>query len=122
MENLITIEHFPEKEWQDILNKLKLNPYSKSCQLLSDIVKMCYTDLEMLDNMKNIYNILSVRYSCSPNKIQSRFRSCIDTANRSFDKETFSILFSINNYNELISPKQFVIGSINHLKKIEDSI
>ena len=122
MENEIDMEHFPQKEWQEILNKLKLNPYSKSCQLLTDIIKMCYTDLELLDNMKKIYYMLSVKYSCLPNKIQSRFRSCIDTAKRSSNKETFSILFPINNYNELISPKQFVIGIINHLKKIKDSV
>lgn len=117
---LIT-KQFPEHEWQVILCKLKLNPYSKSCKLLTDIIKACYTDSELLDNLKKLYCMMSTKYSCNPNKIQSRLRSCIDTANRLSDKRTFSSLFLIDNYNTSISPKQFVVGLITHLKNIEDS-
>lgn len=117
----LVTKQFPEHEWQVILGRLNLNPYSKSCKLLTDIVKTCYTDSELLDNMKKLYFIMSSKYSCTPKKIQSRLRSCIDTANRLSNKETFSSLFLIDNYNALISPKQFVVGITRHLKNIKDS-
>lgn len=117
----LVMKQFPEHEWQVILSKLNLNPYSKSCKLLTDIIKTCYTDLELLDNMNKLYFMMSSKYSCTPNKIQSRLRSCIDTANRLSNKKTFSSLFLIDNYNALISPKQFVVGITTHLKNIKDS-
>lgn len=117
MENELIIENFPEKKLVEFLNNLKLNPYSKSSQLLIDIVKLCYTDLDLLDNMKRIYYIMAKRYSCSPNKIQARLRSCVDTANRISNVKTFNSIFFLDNSNELISPKQFVIRIVNYLKK-----
>lgn len=117
METELLMENFPEKKLIEILNSLKLNPYSKSSQLLIDIVKMCYLDPDLLDNMKKIYYIIAKQNSCLPQKIQARLRSCVDTANRLSNNKMFNSLFLLNNNNELVSPKQFVIRIVNYLKK-----
>ena len=117
METELIIENFPEKKLVEILNNLKLNPYSKSSKLLIDIVKMCYLDTDLLDNMKKIYYIMAKQNSCLPQKVQSRLRSCVDTANRLSNDKMFNSLFLLDNSNELVSPKQFVIRIVNYLKK-----
>lgn len=119
MENELIIENFPEKKLIELLNNMKLNPYAKSSKLLIDIVKMCYMDLDLLDNMKKIYYIMAKQNSCLPQKIQARLRSCVDTANRLSNDKIFNSLFLLDNSSELVSPKQFVVRIVNYLKKEE---
>lgn len=113
------INDFSESKCQDLLMKLKLNPYSKNGRLLTETIKLCYCDLELLDNMKNIYLILARKYSCSPEKIKSSLRSIIGTANRFSDYTTLNSIFYIDNndYNKTISPKQFINGMLIFLKR-----
>lgn len=110
---------FSESKCQDLLMKLKLNPYSKNGRLLTETIKLCYCDLELLDNMKNIYLLLARKYSCSPEKIKSSLRSIIGTANRFSDYSTLNSIFYIknNDYNKTISPKQFINGMLMCLKR-----
>ena len=110
---------FSESKCQDLLMKLKLNPYSKNGRLLTETIKLCYCDLELLDNMKNIYLLLARKYSCSPEKIKSSLRSIIGTANRFSDYSTLNSIFYIknNDYNKTISPKQFINGMLICLKR-----
>lgn len=96
--------------------KLKLNPYSKNGRLLTEVIKLCYFDLELLDNMKQIYLILAQKYSCSPEKIKSSLRNIIGTANRFSDYATLNSIFYLD-YNKTISPKQFINGMLICLKK-----
>lgn len=116
------ISSFPEQECQTLLMRLKLNPYSRSCRLLIDIIKLCYIDSDRLDNMRNIYHIMSLKYSCSEEKIKSRLRSCIRTVNRFSPVSTLSSIFFINNddFNNVVSIKQFFNGIIVYLKNSKD--
>ena len=113
------LNDFSENKCEDLLMKLKLNPYSKNGRLLTEVIKLCYFDLELLDNMKQIYLILGQKYSCSPEKIKSSLRSIIGTANRFSDYATLNSIFYIenNNYNKTISPKQFINGMLICLKR-----
>ena len=114
-----TLNDFSESKCQDLLMQLKLNPYSRNGRLLTETIKLCYCDLELLDNMKNIYLMLAKKYSCSPEKIKSSIRSIIGTANRFSDYSTLNSIFYIenNNYNKTISPKQFINGMLICLKR-----
>lgn len=111
-------DSFSETNCNNLLMKLKLNPYSKNGRLLTQTIKLCYCDLELLDNMKQIYSILGHRYSCSPERIKSRLRSIVNTANKS---SNFTILRTIfywenNTININVSPKHFINGIVVHLK------
>lgn len=114
-----TLEDFSESKCQKLLIKLKLNPYSKNGRLLTETIKLCYCDLELLDNLKQIYLILAQKYSCSPEKIKSSLRSIIGTANRFSDYTTLNSIFYIknNDLNKTISPKQFINGMLICLKR-----
>ena len=113
------LNDFSESKCQDLLMKLKLNPYSKNGRLLTETIKLCYYDLELLDNMKNIYLMLARKYSCSPEKIKSSLRSIIGTANKFSDYTILNSIFYIddNDYNKTISPKQFINGMLICLKR-----
>lgn len=112
-------EYFSENKCQDLLMKLKLNPYCKNGRLLTEAIKLCYFDLELLDNMKQIYIILGSKYSCSPEKIKSALRSIIGTANRFSNNSTLSSIFYIENedFNKSISPKHFINGMLICMKR-----
>ena len=114
-----TLDNFSEEKCNNLLMKLKLNPYSKNGRLLIQTVKLCYGDLELLDNMKQIYSILGHKHSCSPEKIKSSLRSIIRTANRYATSNTLNSIFYIEDIdcNKGISPKHFINGLIINLKK-----
>lgn len=101
-------DNFPDKLWEDTLFKLRLNHCYKSTRLLTDIIKLCFFDFELLQNMQNIYSIMGSRYNCPPKKIQSRLRSCINIANRLFTPEVLSSIFYIDNYNTFVPTRQSI--------------
>lgn len=112
-------DSFSEVKCNDLLMKLKLNPYSKNGRLLTQTIKLCYCDLELLDNMKQIYSILGHRHSCSPERIKSSLRGIIKSANRFSSSSTLSSIFYIEDkdINKAVSPKHFINGMIICLKK-----
>lgn len=112
-------DSFSEVKCNDLLMELKLNPYSKNGRLLTQTIKLCYCDLELLDNMKQIYSILGHRHSCSPERIKSSLRSIIKSANRFSSSSTLSSIFYIEDkdINKAVSPKHFINGMIICLKK-----
>lgn len=111
-------DNFPITKCNNLLMQLKLNPYSKNGRLLTETIKLSYCDLELLNNMKQIYHILGHRYSCSPEKIKSSLRSIIRTANRFANSTTLNSIFYIEDkdYNKSVSPKHFINGIIMCLK------
>lgn len=113
------LDSFSESKCNDLLMKLKLNPYSKNGRMLMQIIKLCYCDLELLDNMKQIYSILGHKYSCSPEKIKSSLRSIIRTANNYSNYTILNTIFYCENntININVSPKHFINGIVLYLKK-----
>lgn len=113
------IEQFPEQVLLELLLKLKLNPYSKSCRSLIDCIKLAYYDYDLFENMSQIYSIIGSKYSCSADKIKSSIRSCIRTVNRFASRNALKSIFFIcyDDFNNVISPKQFINGIVLYLKK-----
>lgn len=109
---------FSEIECQNLLLRLKLNPLSKNGRLLTEAIKLCYYDFELLDNMNSLYSALAEKNSCSVLKIKSRLRSIIDTANRFANTSYLNTLFYIEqeDLNKFVSPKHFFNGVILFLK------
>ena len=109
---------FSEKKCNNLLIKLKLNPYSKNGRLLAQTIKLCYCNLELLDNMKQIYSILAYRYSCSPERMKSRLRSIVNLANKSSNYTILKTIFYWENatININVSPKHFINGIVVYLK------
>lgn len=115
----INIEKFPEKLLENTLIKLKINPLSKNGRIISDIIRMTYYDLDLLDNLSIIYNRIAYRRSCTSKKVQSRVRSCIDIVNRNVSKDDYKQIFYMysDEYYSLITPKNFMSGIVAFLKR-----
>lgn len=111
-------DSFPENICNKLLMELSLNPYSKNGRLLTQTIKLCYSDLDLLDNMKQIYSILGHKYSCSPEKIKSGLRSIINTANKFSNSTILKTIFYLENntININVSPKHFINGIVVYLK------
>ena len=111
-------DEFPIIECQNLLMQLNLNPYSKSGRLLIDTIKLCYCNLDLLDNIKQVYMILAYRHSCSHQKIKSRLRNIVDNANKSSNSTILKTIFywKNNTININVSPKHFINGIVVHLK------
>ena len=71
------ISNFPEQKCITLLLELKIKPFSRSGKLLIDIIKLSYCNIELLENMNQIYFIMSRKKSCKPEKIRSSLRSII---------------------------------------------
>lgn len=101
-----------------ILLELKIKPFSKSGKLLTDIIKLSYCDIELLENMNDVYLVMSREKSCNPEKIRSSLRSIIRTVNRFATYQTLQSIFLIKSYdiNNVLSPYQFVNGLVSYLK------
>ena len=112
------VSTFPEHKCINLLLQLKLKPYSKSGQLLIDIIKLSYCNIELLENMNQIYFIMSRKNSCKPEKIRSSLRSCIRTVNRfATSKILYSVFFiTCDDVNNIISPQQFINSIISYLQ------
>ena len=114
----IDFEQFPEDLLEKTLIKLNISPISKNGRILSDIIKLIFYNLDLLDNLSVIYNRVSFSYSCSSKKIQSRIRTCIDNFNRNISKEIYSEIFYMysDDYFSLMTPKNFLSGIVAFLK------
>jgi len=109
-------DEFSEVKCRTLLMKLKLNPYSRNGRLMTEAIKLCYCDIELLDTINKVYSILGHRYSCSPEKIKSSLRSIVKTANRFTDITTLNSMFYIDSDKKL-STKYFINGIILKLKE-----
>lgn len=107
---------FPINECTNLLIKLALNPYSKGGRLLIDTIKLCYCNLDLLDNISQIYFILASKESCSYQKIKSRLRSIVNTVNKYSSFNVLKKIFYLENNHFNISPKHFINGIIVYLK------
>ena len=105
-----SINDFPTKKLTNLLLKLNLNPYSKSCSYLIDCITLAYDNKQLLDNIQKIYDIIAIRSNCSSEKIKSSIRSSIRTVNRLACSELLCSIFFISKYdhNKIISPKYFI--------------
>lgn len=111
------LKEFPFKKLNEILLKLNLQPRSKSCTYLIEIIKLSYQQPYMLENMNKIYAIIASRYHCSSEKIKSSVRSSIRIVNRTRNYDLLSSVFFIDgrDYNKILTPKYFVSCIIDYL-------
>ncbi len=109
---------FSVSKCQDLLLQLRVNPISKNGRLLTEAIKLCYCNAELLDSMQNLYSILAIRKSCSPDKIKYSIRSIIETANKFANSTTFNSIFyiEVEDINKGVSPKHFFNGIVIFLK------
>lgn len=108
---------FPIEKLNQILLKLNLRLHSTSCIHLVDVIKYCYFRPYMLNNIKNIYNIISIQYNCSYESIKSSIRSSIRIAKKCSDENLLYSLFYINNRdcNKVLSPRYFIECIVEYL-------
>lgn len=112
------LSEFPEQKCISLLLELKIKPFSKSGKLLTDIIKLSYCNIELLENMNDVYLVMSRKKSCKPERIRSSLRSIIRTVNRFATYQTLQTIFLIksNDINNVLSPYQFVNGLVSYLK------
>ena len=112
------LSEFPEQKCISLLLELKIKPFSKSGKLLTDIIKLSYCNIELLENMNDVYLVMSRKKSCKPERIRSSLRSIIRTVNRFATYQTLQSIFLIksNDINNILSPYQFINGLVSYLK------
>ena len=52
------LSEFPEQKCISLLLELKIKPFSKSGKLLTDIIKLSYCNIELLENMNDVYFLI----------------------------------------------------------------
>lgn len=110
---------FPVQECQTILLQLNLNPYSKTGKTLTEAIHLCYSDIDLLDNMNVIYKIIGNKYFYSPQKVKSSLRSSINTINRYQNDEILNKIFYLKNRKNIYtSPKRFISGFVTYLNNV----
>lgn len=114
----IDIENFPEKLLEDTLIELKINPLTKNGRIMTDLIRLLFYNLDLLDNLSVCYTRIAFRHSCSNKKIQSRVRTCIDNVNKNTSKDIYSKIFYMysDDYYSIITPKLFMSGIVAFLK------
>lgn len=115
---------FPINNVRDLMIELKLKPYSNTCNILINIIKMAYYSPELVDNMNTLYYITASTYNFSDKSVRESIRSCIRTVNRFADKETLNSIFFIHktDINGIITPKTFVNGVLAYIDRIQSDL
>lgn len=108
---------FPIYKLNQILLKLNLKIHSKSCSHLIEVIKFCYQQPYMLENINKIYAIIAKRYNCSFETIKSSIRSSIRVVNKTRNLDLLRSVFFIdgNDYNKVLTPKYFVDCLLDYL-------
>lgn len=108
---------FPLTKLNQILLKLNLKVYSKSCSHLSEVIEFSYNNSHMLENLNAIYSIIASRHNCSSEKIKSSVRSSIRIVNNSANSNLLRSIFYLEDedYNKTLTPKYFVNCIIDYL-------
>lgn len=77
-----------DKKLRKLLFTLNFNIYSEGTKYLIDAINIAYQKPYLLNKMKDIYAIISIKYSISEKSVKWSIRNSIETMNRNTsDKE-----------------------------------
>ena len=104
-----------DKKLRAFLFSLNFNIYSDGTKYLIDAIIIVSKQPSLLKNMKNIYSILSIKYSIPESSVKWAIRNSIDTMNRNTSDREINKKLSVAGYRKM-TPKYFIPLVISHFK------
>ena len=104
-----------DKKLRKFLFTLNFNIYSYGTKYLIDAINIAYQKPYLLNKLKDIYSIISIKYSISEKSVKWSIRNSIETMNRNTSKEEINKKLDTSGYRK-ITPKYFIPLVISHLK------
>lgn len=93
---------------KNLFIQIKLNIFSKGATYLLEIIKYCYYDENLIDNMKHLYTMVSCKYTVSSKSVQWSIENSLKLLSKNVDVNILNSIFLYNDLNSRISPKQFI--------------
>ena len=105
-----------QKNIRDVLYELKIQPYSKSGKYVLEALEILLKDPSILENIKNLYDMVGKKYNTSYTSIKWGVRSSINLMNRYITNKQLRTIFRIyDNDKNLITPKYFFTMILEYL-------
>ena len=102
-----------DKKLRAFLFTLNFNVYSDGTKYLIEAILIAYKKPYLLKTMKDIYSIISLKYSISEDSIKWAIRNSIETMNRNTSDEEISKKLHISTYRKM-TPKYFIPLVLSH--------
>ena len=105
-----------DKKLRKYLYDFNFDVYSNGTVYLIDAIQIAYNKPHLLKTMKDIYSIISTKYSVSENTVKWSIRNSIETMNRNTSTKDLKIKLHAPYYRK-ITPKCFIPLVISHFDK-----
>lgn len=96
-----------DKKLRKFLFTLNFNIYSDGTKYLIDAINIAYQKPYLLNKMKDIYSIISIKYSISEKSVKWSIRNSIETMNRNTSDKEINKKLKANLYRKA-TPKYFI--------------
>ena len=103
-----------DKKLRLFLIELNFNIYSVGTKYLIEAINIAYKKPYLLKTMKDIYTIISIKYSTSENSVKWAIRNSIDNMNRNTSYKEINRKLHTTGYKKM-TPKHFIPLVINQL-------
>ena len=104
-----------DKKLRKFLFTLNFNVYSDGTTYLIDAINIAYQNPYLLSKIKDIYSIISIKYSISEESVKWSIRNSIEAMNRNTSNKEINKILSINRYRK-VTPKYFIPLVISHFE------
>ena len=103
-----------DKKLRAFLFTLNFNIYSDGTKYLIDAINIAHSKPYLLKTIKDIYYIISIKYSISENSVKWAIRNSIETMNRNTNSKELNSKLNTVGYRKM-TPKYFIPIIISNL-------
>lgn len=103
-----------DKKLREFLFTLNFNIYSDGTKYLIDVINIAYQKPYLLKTIRDIYVIVSIKYSTSENSVRWAIRNSIETMNRNTNEKEINNKLHISGFRKM-TPKCFIPLVISNL-------
>lgn len=104
-----------DKKIKDYLYFLNFNTYSDGTIYLIDAIKLAYDKPVLMKNVKDIYSLISKKYTIPHNTVKSSIRNSIDTMERNTTRKEIETKLNVP-YSRKLTPKYFIPLVVSHFE------
>ena len=96
-----------DKKLREFLFTLNFNIYSVGTKYLIEAINIAYQKPYLLNKIKDIYSIISIKYSISEDSVKWSIRNSIETMNRNTSEKEINKKLDTIGYRKM-TPKYFI--------------
>ena len=104
-----------QKQIKDYLYYLNFNTYSVGTDYLIEAIQLAYDKPVLMKNIKDIYSLISEKYTVPQNTVKSSIRNSIDTMERNTTKNEIQAKLKISCSRKLTA-KYFIPLVLSHFE------